>query len=535
MTKTAVIYARVSTTRQADDELPIDSQVDRCLAKADDLGASVAQVFRDEGISGGTDQRPAFQDAIEYCQLMQVDYLITWSTSRFARNKLHAALYKEKLSRAGTEIVYLSTPVDRTTDGGWLMESVLELFDEMQSRQIASDTRRSMIRLAQQGYFVGGQSPYGFTPAPVAGEKKRRRLIVVEAEAAIARQVIDWRMQGLGAKLIADELNERGVTNRGRRWSQGSILYLLRSEALIGRTVFNRKDRRTGQQRPEAQWIRVQSHPPIVDQDRWEAVQALIDAAAPARGTGSPLSTHVFTGLLRCECGGTLVVERATGRSRQYTYYVCQASRRGGACKGRRIPADALDEWLLELIGRRVFSAENLTEVCRELHAAAGAWAKDRARRLARAQRQVSNVEARQHKIFDVLELHGRDAPDLGDLTQRLRANKRELQRLEKEIARIDAEQPPEITISEADLADLREFLLDRMRDRSDVKRTRAFFGELIDRIDVLGDEVQIRYRPDRLVGADTAAVHSSEKWLPGPGLLRTVCERLPHRWQRAA
>jgi len=156
-----------------------------------------------------------------------------------------------------------------------------------------------------------------------------------------------------------------------------------------------------------------------------------------------------------------------------------------------------------------------------------------RKKRMQTAQRQLTRVEGRQSKIFDVLELHGRDAPDLGDLTQRLRANKREIERLEQRIAEIDSEQPPELSITEDDLDQLREFLADRMRDRADVKRTRAFFAELIDRVDVLEDEVQIHYRPDRLVGAET--VRSREYWLPDRRLLRTLVEPLPARWCRAA
>lgn len=530
---TAVIYARVSTARQADDELPIDSQVDRCRAKADDMGAQILQVFRDEGISGRTDQRPAFQDAIEYCQLMSVDYLITWSTSRFARSKLHAALYKEKLHRAGTEIVYLSTPVDRKTDGGWLMESVLELFDEMQSRQIGSDTRRSMIRLAEQGFYVGGVAPFGYQPEPDPVQKKRRRLCIRQDEAAIVRRVFELRLAGLGAKSIADQLNADAITNRGRRWSQGSILYLLRNEAMAGRTVFNRKDRQTGRIRPESHWVRVDSHEAIINPDQFDTVQRMISDAAPARDAGAHNSTMLFTGLLRCECGSSMQIERAQGRSRRYVYYVCQAAKRGAECRGRRLPAGELEDWLLDLISRRVFSAENLAEIYREIHDAAGKWAKDRSRRMATAQHQLSDVEARQSKIFDVLELHGRDAPDLGDLTRRLRANKRQIEELEQKIALIDAEQPPEITISEGDLEDLREFLVGSIRDRTDTQRARAFFSEFIDRIDVLADEVQIRYRPDRLVGAE--AVHSTENWLPGSGLLRTVFGRLPVRWRVAA
>ena len=75
----AVIYARVSTSRQADDGVPVESQIDQCRAKALALGASVLEVFRDDGISGRTSQRPAFLAAMDYCELNRVDYFVCWS------------------------------------------------------------------------------------------------------------------------------------------------------------------------------------------------------------------------------------------------------------------------------------------------------------------------------------------------------------------------------------------------------------------------------------------------------------------------
>lgn len=75
--KMAVIYARVSTARQAEDELPLESQIAQCKEKSAALDARVDRVFVDHGISGTHDQRPAFQDAIAYCEAMSVDYLVT--------------------------------------------------------------------------------------------------------------------------------------------------------------------------------------------------------------------------------------------------------------------------------------------------------------------------------------------------------------------------------------------------------------------------------------------------------------------------
>jgi DNA invertase Pin-like site-specific DNA recombinase len=43
--KTAVIYARVSDRKQAEEDVSVPSQVDAARAKAEELGATVLRVF----------------------------------------------------------------------------------------------------------------------------------------------------------------------------------------------------------------------------------------------------------------------------------------------------------------------------------------------------------------------------------------------------------------------------------------------------------------------------------------------------------
>lgn len=222
-TKTAVIYARVSTARQAEEGLPVEGQVQRCKNKAERLGARVLRVFVDAGLSSRTDKRPEFQAAIDYCDTTSVDYFITWSTSRIARNKVDAGLYKLGVARAGTAIVYVSMAIDRSSDGGWMTESVMEIFDEWFSRQVAKDTIRSMVKNAEAGYWNGGRPPYGFRAVPTADNEKRKRLDPVPGEVLMVQKIFDLRLQGYGAKTIAFLLNEAGYTNRGKRWNRASI------------------------------------------------------------------------------------------------------------------------------------------------------------------------------------------------------------------------------------------------------------------------------------------------------------------------
>ncbi len=80
---TAIIYARVSSTGQAKEELPIESQIATTLQRAHEMNAVVLEIFRDDGVSGRKSQRSGFQRAITFCERQQVDFFITWNSARF--------------------------------------------------------------------------------------------------------------------------------------------------------------------------------------------------------------------------------------------------------------------------------------------------------------------------------------------------------------------------------------------------------------------------------------------------------------------
>ncbi|MFN2309673.1 MAG: recombinase family protein [Gammaproteobacteria bacterium] len=518
MTKTAVIYARVSTVRQAEDELPLASQIEQCAVKATALDATVARTFADEGLSGRVDTRPAFQDAIAYCEAFSVDYFITWSTSRFARNKIDAGMYKLRLARAGTDIVYVTLSIDRGTDGGWMTESVLELFDEFYSRQISADTRRSMIKNANDGHWNGGVPPFGFEAAAAGDNEKRRRLRPVPTEVDIVRRIFALRLEGYGAKSIAILLSDDGLTNRGRAWNKSTVAALLRNQAAIGNTVFGRRDRATARRRDPSQWIVVRSHEPIIDQQTWAEAQLVMGEDAPT-ADGSPHSTFAFTGILRCgRCGSSMQIESAKGRSRRYHYYNCRAKQKHGQCVNRRLAARELDAWLIDVVLDNLLTEENLRGVMRELYDAYGSWAIDQRRRRKAVAEKLAGIQRKNEKLYELFELHGKSAPNLSDLTARLRANNAEVKRAEAELQGIDAEQAPEIEITQEDLADLVAALRDIIHTTTNEKKLRHFFSSFISGIYVEDDQVRIEYRPEYLMHMPESVVPGKVMWLPGTG-----------------
>ncbi len=520
--KTAAIYARVSTARQAADDLPLEGQMERCEAKAAELGARVVARFVDPGVSGRDENRPEFQRAIEFCETCAPTYLVTWSTSRFARDKVHAGAYKVRLQRAGTDLVYVSVDIDRKSDGGWLLEGVMELLDEFQSRQTASDTTRSMIRNAKAGYWNGGNPPFGFQPRKADEDPRRKKLEPNPGEAWIVQRIFDMKLSGLGTRVIAAKLAESGIDHRGRPWQAKAVGSVLRSRAVIGQTVFGKKaDRHTGRRAPESDWIIVDSHEPIVPLDTWSRAQKFMDGDALNASSGSAKSTHLFTGILRCDCGSPMQIESAKGRSRRYYYYRCaDAATPNSECPGRRLPAREMDEWLVDLISSRIFTVDNLREVCAQLNESVGRWARDRENRRRGIVASITQTEDRARKIYELFEEHGRDTPHLGDLTRRLREHNTRLRALEDELARVDAESAPDFHLDDSEVSAVAGALRDILRQAANPKKIRGFFSTFIDAVHIGGERARIEYKPERLVNANRAssAVPSTRNWLPGTG-----------------
>lgn len=543
--KTAIIYARVSTRRQADDGLPIDSQIERCKARAASVNAEVLRVFADEGVSGRIESRPAFQAAIGFCLTERPHYFITWSTSRFARDQADAIAYKRKLAAVGTRVVYCGMEIDRDTNSGFLTEAMLEVMDEYQSRAIATDTRRSMARNAELGYFNGGHPPVGYAPQPAVEDPRRKRLAIVEEEAEIVRRIFTLRLEGLGAGSIAAMLNDEGVELRGKRLEKNRVLSILRSDAVRGYSVFGRRERRSRAVLERSEWTIVRSHEPIIDEGTWAAVQALVDdsRAEPGAG-GSPLSQWLFTGLARCgRCGGSLQIETAKGRSRRYSYYNCRNAQRYGTCPGRRIRADQFDAWLLDEIATVVFSRQNLVRVLNDMREACEVWSAEQEREIRAALAKVKKLESKQRNIVSTIEEHGPGAPRVDLLLRQHARNEDEIESLQVRVAALRAQPPPVLTVDEEGLDELGDLLYHAMTTTENPKRTRAALAGFVQRVILEDERVQVVYWPEVVIGSMSgnrgllSPVPSKHVWLPVRPVLGTATfsRRLPARWRRAA
>lgn len=505
-TKTAVIYARVSTARQAEEALPVESQIDQCRVKAAALGAQVVKVFRDDGISGRTSKRPAFQAAIDHCELARIDYFVCWSTSRFARNRLDAALHKRLLEKIGTRLVYASQDFG-DNDDAWLAEAIVEVMDEQYSRTIAKDTRRSMAKNAAEGFWNGGHVPYGFRVVP---DGKRRRLAPCDAEAPAVQLVFRWYLEGSGCKDIATRLNESGISRRGRQWNKNAVASLITSPAMVGRSEWS--DR--------GELISAQSHQAIVDEADWMLARELMGARAPRNAGGTPRSAGVFSGMLRCECGTAMMTETATGRRGvRYHYYNCRAFLKGEGCSSHRVSVSDVDGVLLDAILERVFTVENLRSIVIELKMQRSELQRSRQSMIDALAAEEQDVSRRLRRMYELIE--GDAGLNIGDVAPRLRELRERQESIRREVAAIDAEPGEYASVSDADIVRAAETFKDVVRSSDDPAKVRQFLAGIVKQASFDGDKIRVEYWPECVANA-VGGSHCGVIWLPDPATLRT-------------
>ena len=510
MKSIAVIYCRVSSARQAEEELPIQSQLDACRIKAEKLGAIVLDEFLDEGISAKNDKRPAFQSAIATCEASDVDFFITWSTSRFARNKLDASLYKSKLKKCGTKMVYVTVEIDTESDEGFILDSISEMMDELYSRQVSKDTKRSLINNAKKGNRNGGRAPFGYDLVPNPENPKRRILAINENEAKVVRKIFDYKSKDLiGSKSIALLLNEIGFTNRGKKWAKNTILYLLNNEAYIGVTVFNRKNR-LGGSNPESEWIRTHSHESIISQEQFNRVKEMKKQETNNNQTSSSQSECLFTGLLKCECGAKITTETATGRGKKrYKYYVCSAQKSGKKKKHfDRIPTDEFDTWLMGNISKSIFNKETIAEIAQKTKLKIQNMDKTTASNVKLFTNQINKLKQEVENLWQ--EIESGNSPDSRKAFKRINEKDERIEILKEDLVKIKT--PKELpNLSKVSPETITKFM-EKMLKETSLAKKRGFLSTFIDKIETSGDTVTVSYHPDKLTM--NQSVHSEHNWL---------------------
>jgi site-specific DNA recombinase len=251
--KRVALYARVSTTRQAEADLSIPDQIGQIEAWCEQSGMSLVRRYTEPGASGTDENRPIFQEMLGEARTKPrpFDIVVVHSFSRFCRDEFTYAAAKRDLMRAGIALHSLTQPLgdDHT---GQMVSSILVSFDAYQSRENGKHTSRAMKENARQGFWNGSHTPFGYRTVEAGrrGEKVKKALAIFEAEADIVRRVFAMYLgiegRQFGIKAIVNQLSAEGVRFRGKPFATSNVHRILTQETYAGTHWFNVREARSG-------------------------------------------------------------------------------------------------------------------------------------------------------------------------------------------------------------------------------------------------------------------------------------------------
>lgn len=342
----------------------------------------------DDGFSGSTFQRPAFQEMMADIKAGRTNCVIVKDLSRFGRNYLDAGEYIEKIFPfLGVRFIAINDGYDSAQErssSDHLMIPFKNLVNEAYCRDISIKIRSQLEVKRKRGEYLGAFAAYGY----LKSESNKNQLIVDEYAAGVVRDIFKWKLEGSSPGAIAERLNGTGILspmeykkslgmkyatsfkgNVQAQWSAASVIRILKNPVYLGvlaqgkeTTPSYKVHRRV--RKDESQWIVVQGcHEAIVTKTDFDKVQKVLaqdTRVCKGESVVQPLSGMVFCG----DCGANMVRKTVPSGGKKYVYYVC-ARNKGDKkqCSAHSIRDTALEKIVLLSTQQQIRAGLDLQEL----------------------------------------------------------------------------------------------------------------------------------------------------------------------------
>jgi site-specific DNA recombinase len=215
-TKDCVIYTRVSTKEQADNNMSLETQKKACEQYARKNGYQISGYFGGTYESAKTDERKHFNSMLSYVKKSKekISHIIVYSVDRFSRSGANAIYIAEQLKKEGIVVFAVTQPTDATTASGSLQQNIQFIFSEYDNQLRREKCMAGVREKIQQGIWCTAP-PMGYDIVWEKGVKSFR----LNKKGKLLRKGFLWKAEGLSNEAVRIKLAEHGLELSNQRVS----------------------------------------------------------------------------------------------------------------------------------------------------------------------------------------------------------------------------------------------------------------------------------------------------------------------------
>lgn len=326
-------YCRVSTDEE--DQLnSLETQMQYYTSKiAENPNWSMVGIYADEGISGTrADKRDQFMKLMRDCQKGKVDYILTKSTTRFARNTVDSLTWIRKLRAIGIGVYFEEQNLDSSKVENETLIGFFSVMAQSESESISGNVKWGIHKRMRNGTYSVRFDMLGYRKGDDG------QPYIVHEEAEIVRALFNRFLDGATMGQLKEFLESQNIlTRQGKaEWSASVIRKMLSNEKYVGDVLYQKTycvdciSKKVKVNRGEVtRYLISNNHAPIIDRDTFNLVQAELsrrnsknkkmDSAITEQGKYS--GKFALSELLICGSCGSYYRRRAkvaNGKTTQY-------------------------------------------------------------------------------------------------------------------------------------------------------------------------------------------------------------------------
>ena len=230
------IYTRKSSEEGLEQDFnSLDAQREACEAyiksQKHEGWELIKKQYNDGGFSGGTMNRPAFQELLKDVETGEVDIVVVYKVDRLTRSLMDFAKIVDVFDKHETSFVSITQQFNTTTSMGRLTLNILLSFAQFEREVTGERIRDKFAASKKKGMWINGMPPMGYV-------KKDGKLEIELKEAKVVKLIFEKYLEIGTVPELVTYLKENNIhTRSGKNFYNGHLYKILQNKTYIGKIV----------------------------------------------------------------------------------------------------------------------------------------------------------------------------------------------------------------------------------------------------------------------------------------------------------